>query len=112
MAIAGAHALGRIIVSFRDSLQTAVYSLLGLTSLHARSEVVCKKPARRLPVDAPFCFRWRVASSRWLPLALQLTMIRLVAPPAPGRAPSPRERPEELIAFGQKRAGAPGGRAN
>jgi hypothetical protein len=69
--------LRTIIVSFRVSLQTAVNSLLGLTSLHARSEVVGKNAARRLALDSPFGFRWRVGSSRWLPLALQLTMIVL-----------------------------------
>jgi hypothetical protein len=58
-------ALGRIIISFRVSLQTAFNSLLGLASLHARSEVVCQKTARRLAVDSPFGLRWRVASSRW-----------------------------------------------
>ena len=58
------------------SLQTAINSLLGQTDATPHSEVVGKRPARRLALDAPFCFRWRVASSRWLPLALQLTMIR------------------------------------
>ena len=70
---------GRIIISFRTRSRQLSTRCSVWLRFNARSEVVGKRPARRLALDSPFCFRWRVASSRWLPLALQLTMIRTFA---------------------------------
>ena len=70
-------ALGPIIIRFRAHSRGLSTRCSVRLRPNAHSEVVSKRPDRRLALDAPFCLRWRVASSRWLPLTLQLTMIVL-----------------------------------
>src|SRR6187549_1127501 len=72
-------ALGPIIVALHSrSRRLATRCSVGLTP-HAHSEVAGKRRDRRLALDSPFCCRWRVASSRRLPLEFRATMIGQVA---------------------------------